>query len=64
MVLSVCRRILGDPHDAEDAFQATFLILATRAQSIPGAGVGRELAAWRRPPGRVAAPGHDGAEKG
>ena len=27
MVLSVCRGILKDPNDAEDAFQATFLIL-------------------------------------
>src|SRR5690242_9935856 len=34
MVLAVCRKLVGDPHDAEDAFQATFLIFATRAQSI------------------------------
>lgn len=34
MVLSLCRRFLRDPRDIEDAFQATFLILARKAGSI------------------------------
>jgi RNA polymerase sigma factor (sigma-70 family) len=43
MVLGVCLRILRDPHAAEDAFQATFLVLARKARSI----VRRErLAGW------------------
>src|SRR5579883_3056269 len=34
MVLGVCQRIFGDAHEAEDAFQATFLILARKAASL------------------------------
>jgi len=34
MVLGVCRRLLDDPHDVEDAFQATFLVLVKKAGSL------------------------------
>jgi RNA polymerase sigma factor (sigma-70 family) len=43
MVLGVCRRVLGDHHAAEDAFQATFLTLARKAGSI---GVRDAIAGW------------------
>jgi RNA polymerase sigma factor (sigma-70 family) len=41
MVLGVCRRLLDDPHDVEDGFQATFLVLVRKA----GALTDRELLA-------------------
>jgi len=34
MILRVCRRILRDEHDAQDAFQATFLVLVRKAGSL------------------------------
>jgi RNA polymerase sigma factor (sigma-70 family) len=56
MVLRVCRGLLADPHDVEDAFQATFLVLVRRAGSVSKAdsvaswlfGVARRVAARAR----------------
>jgi RNA polymerase sigma factor (sigma-70 family) len=43
MVLRICRGLLHDAHDAEDAFQAVFLVLANRARSIRQHG---SVASW------------------
>src|SRR5204863_2254188 len=44
MVLSVCRRVVRNAADADDVFQATFMVLARRAGSIrPASAVGAWL---------------------
>jgi RNA polymerase sigma factor (sigma-70 family) len=43
LVLAVCRQLLADPNDVEDAFQATFLVLIRKAGSVRRPG---SLGSW------------------
>ena len=43
MVLGICRHVLTEEHEAEDAFQATFLVLAQKGSTIRNRNV---LAGW------------------
>jgi len=48
LVLNVCQRLLPTPQDAEDAFQATFLVLASKGGTLRQP---ERLAAWLGSPG-------------
>jgi RNA polymerase sigma factor (sigma-70 family) len=43
LVIGACRRVLQDPHDVDDAFQATFLVLVRKARSLGRKG---SIASW------------------
>jgi RNA polymerase sigma factor (sigma-70 family) len=43
MVLRICRDVLGDEHEAEDAFQATFLVMVRKGTGVR---VGGSLGPW------------------
>ena len=67
IVLDVCRGVLGNDTDAADAFQATFLVLVSKASSIRKTASSRELAAWRRlsdGPQSAGTVGHEAEERG
>ena len=72
MVLGVCRRMLRDPNDVDDAFQATFLVLVRKAGTLRRRdllgnwlyGVAMRVAVRRRlggPPGGSIRDGRHGA---
>ena len=54
MVFRVCRSVLLDTHDAEDAFQATFLVFGASGELNSPARIHRKLAIWRGAPSCVA----------
>ena len=56
MVLRVCRGVLADPHDTQDAFQATFLVLVRRP-AHSGCGIRWALGCIRWPTARLRVPG-------
>ncbi len=61
MVLAVCRGVLRDPHEAQDAFQATFLVLVRKAGTVRADG---SLGGWLyRVARRVAAQAGSGASR-
>jgi RNA polymerase sigma-70 factor (ECF subfamily) len=72
MVWGVCRRLLRDHHEAEDAFQATFVVLLRKASTIARRelvanwlhGVAQRTALRARTPGRKRPPGTAGGGYG